>query len=166
METALQVWDLCKTKYIQTAVGGRSASTPVWDLCKILYLQNLHTRALCYTLSYKSVFIAKGAVLHVVSLRHKPWERQWTSCLDRQEPAFERLCRPRRYSPRGNQRAGVQWNRMTWNRQNTAYPSVKLTPTQPKIPTPSIPLRLDGVFYAICSCVTKTRFSVFINVDG
>ena len=31
-----------------------------------------HTRALCYTLSYKSVFIAKGAVLHVVSLRHKP----------------------------------------------------------------------------------------------
>ncbi len=32
----------------------------------------LHTRALCYTLSYKSVFIAKGAVLHVVSLRHKP----------------------------------------------------------------------------------------------
>ena len=27
-------------------------------------------------------------------------------------------------------------------------------------------LELDGVFYAICSCVTKTRFSVFINVDG
>ena len=30
------------------------------------------SRALCYTLSYESVFIAKGAVLHVVSLRHKP----------------------------------------------------------------------------------------------
>lgn len=30
------------------------------------------SRALCYTLSYKSVFITKGAVPHVVSLRHKP----------------------------------------------------------------------------------------------
>ena len=158
METALQVWDLCKTKYIQTAVGGRSASTPVWDLCKILYLQNLHTRALCYTLSYESVFIAKGAVLHVVSLRHKPWECQWASCLDRQEPAPERLCRSRRYSPWGHQRAGVQWNCMAWNCQNAAYPSVKLTPTQSKIPTPSIPLRLGGVFMQFVLVLQKPDF--------
>ena len=35
---------------------------------------------------------------------------------------------------------------MARNRQNTAYLSVKLTPTQSKILTPSVPLRLDGVF--------------------
>lgn len=94
--------------------------------------------------------LLKELFFMLLSLRHKPWERQWASCLDRQEPAFERLRRPRRYSPWGHQRAGVQWNRMAWNRQNTAYPSVKLTPTQSKIPTPSIPFRLDGVFYKIC----------------
>lgn len=137
----------------------------LWDVFSLEWQQLLWVFLFC-TLSYEPVFIAKGAVLHVVSLRHKPWERQWASCLDRQEPALERLCRSRRYSPWGHQRAGVQWNRMAWNRQNTAYPSVKLTPIQSKIPTPSIPLRLDGVFYAICSCVTKIRFSVFINVDG
>ena len=39
---------------------------------QLLWVFLFCSRALCYTLSYKSVFIAKGAVLHVVSLRHRP----------------------------------------------------------------------------------------------
>ena len=56
---------------------------------------------------------------------------------------------------------------MARNRQNTAHSSVKLTPTQSKIPTPSTPLRLGGVFYEnLFFCATKIISSVFISVDG
>ena len=49
----------------------------LWDVFsqewqQLLWVFLFCSRALCYTLSYESVFIAKGAVLHVVSLRHKP----------------------------------------------------------------------------------------------